>query len=280
MSNRCCDDVPALLQAPKNTPPVEWCAGNFTLRYKDGKVTKVPRTPTIADGVYTNAIVRMVGGCIAEISSGPNTVFSACDPCVDPPTPPPPAGITIDGSPCNLSTLSADGLLTQLIPGASTCISLSGCGTTASPLVAQPVFSPDAGNALECRPNGLYATGGTTGGGTNFSGCGIQITNGLVVALPLPFQPILSLVSTDSSVIISRDPANPCIVNLSANPTPTVPTVTPGGIIVVTSPASLPNPATAQNWMAAVGAANPRDVYVFQPGTLTWHQLLGVTINA
>lgn len=277
--SRCCDDVPALLQPPQKSPPVEWCAGNFTYRFKDGKVTPIPRTPTIQDGTYTNATIRTVNGCIVEIASGPNTVYSACDPCADPVPPPPPTPIDIDGNACNLSSVSSDGLLTQLITGVSSCFMFTGCGTAASPLMGVPTISTDVGNALECRPSGLFVANPSATSGVNFIGCGIEIQNGLVVALPLPFQPVLDVTSVDGSVIITRP--SQCVIDLQSVPVPTPPNLTNAtqGMIVVANTGNLPNPPIINNWMAAVGAANPRDVYVFVPGTLLWAQLLGVTVN-
>jgi hypothetical protein len=278
--SRCCDDTPALLQPTPKNPPVEWCAGNFTYRFKDGKVTPVPRTPAIPDGVYTNPIIQMIGGCITSIQNGDSQVYSACDPCAVPPTPPTPMSPDIDGNVCNLLTNGADGLLTLLYTAPSSCIAFNGCGTPASPLTASPIISLDAGNALECRPNGLFVSTPGATSGANFVGCGITILNGLVVTLPLPFQPVLNLINTDGTVIITRDPTNPCTVTLSSTADPVVPTAAGlGGMFVVNDVASLTNPALNQNWMAAVGAANPRDVYVYIPATLMWVQLLGVTVN-
>ena len=53
------------------------------------------------------------------------------------------------GCRCGQSSLSA-------VVGDSACIDMSGSGTGGDPFVANPIFSPDAGNILECRGNGLY----------------------------------------------------------------------------------------------------------------------------
>lgn len=278
---RCCDETPALLQPSPKNPAVEWCAGNFTYRFKDGKVTPVPRTPKIEDGIYTNPTIQMVNGCIVSIVNGDSVLYSACDPCGTPVVPPVQLPPAIDGNTCNLLSTGTDGLLTLLYTQNSSCIAFNGCGTFGSPLNASPIISSDVGNSLECRPNGLFVPNPSATSGANFFGCGIQIANGLVTQLPLPFQPVLNLTSSDGSVIITRDPTSPCTVNLSANPDPSVPnlTSTTQGMIVVSATANLPNPPVVNNWMAAVGAANPRDVYVYVPSTLSWVQLLGVTVN-
>lgn len=269
MSNGCCDDVPAVPAAP--APVVSWCAGNQTLTFAKGKITPTPRLPAIVDGIYQNATVTMVGGCITAIAAGTNVVFSACDPCVTPAPPPVVATVPIDGNACNLSTFSSvDGLLTLLVASNSNCIFFSGCGNAASPLTAVPIISPDVGNAVQCRPNGLFVQdpSGTTG--ANFSGCGIVITNGRVTALPLPFAPILNLVSSDGSVIATQNPAFPCQWDLSAVQDPPSP-VTSQALSVATTGA-LP-PAGGGNGFAAVGTVNPRNVYMFVVG-FGWTQML------
>lgn len=267
--NGCCDDTPTVTPAPQAA--VSWCAGNFTLTYKDGRVTRSPRLPAVADGVYPNATVTMVGGCVTAIAPGTNVVYSACDPCVTPAPPPGVATVPIDGNACNLSTFSAiDGLLTLLVTANSSCIFFSGCGNTVSPLTAIPIISPDMGNAVQCRPNGLFVQDPSATTGANFSGCGIVITNGLVTALPLPFAPILNLVSSDGSVIATQNPMFPCQWDLSAVQDPPSPVTSQA--LSVANAGSLP-PAGGGNGFAAVGAVNPRNVYMFVVG-FGWTQML------
>lgn len=268
--NGCCDD-----QAPTVPPPqapVSWCAGNNTYTYANGRVTVTPRLPAIVDGTYPNATVTVVGGCITALQSGTNVVYSACDPCVVPPPAPPTVTVPIDGNACNLSTFSPiDGLLTLLSVSNSACIALSGCGNAGDPLVAEPIISADAGNALECRPSGLFVPDPSATTGVNFVGCGITITNGVWTSIPLPFAPILGLTSTDGSVLFTNAG---CVWDLSAVANPTDPTVAQA--IVVDLPADLPATPTGTNGFGIVGAANPRALWIFV-NALGWREVLDST---
>ncbi len=270
MNNGCCDDTPAVVPAPQAA--VSWCAGNFTLTYKDGRVTRTARLPAVVDGVYPNATVTMVGGCITAIAPGTNVVYQACDPCATPIPPPPGITIPVDGNVCNLSTFSlVDGLLTLLVSGDSNCIALNGCGTGASPLTATPIISTDVGNALECRGNGLFVPDPSATVGVSFSGCGIQITNGIVTALPLPFAPILNLISTDGTMLLTQGAGDPCTWDLSAIPDPTI--LQASQAFRFDTTAELPPQPTGSNGLAAIGAVNPRDVWMFVLG-FGWRQML------
>lgn len=261
-----------------NVPPVSWCAGNYTLTYDKGRVIKVPRAEKIEDGIYTNPTITMQDGCVVAIEQGTNVVYSACDPCVTPVTPPDGGSVTLSGDACNLTVeTSGDGLLTQLFVGMNTCIRLTGCGVAANPLTAEPIISPDAGNALECRGNGLFVANPSATTGANFVGCGIVIQNGLITTLPLPFQPVLTLVSSDGSMIITRDAANPCLVDLQAVPQDLVTVSASARGYQYNTVGDLP-PTPIGNGIAVVGAANPRDAYVYID-TFGWAQLVGVTVN-
>lgn len=265
----CCDDIPAT--PPAIVPPVSWCAGNFTYTFDKGRVVTLPRLPAIADGVYPNATITMVGGCITSIAPGTNIVYSACDPCATPVTPPAPSPIVIDGNSCNLTSDGMDGLVTLLVTGNSNCIALNGCGTAASPLNATPIISTDAGNSLQCRGNGLFVPDPSATTGVDFTGCGIQITNGLITALPLPFAPILNLVSTDGTMLLTQSALDPCTWDLSAIPDPTI--VQASQAFRFDTTAELPPQPTGSNGWAAIGAANPREVWMFVQG-FGWRQLL------
>lgn len=52
-----------------------------------------------------------------------------------------------------------------VVHGNTNCIHLAGAGTSLDPLLATPVISPDAGNELVCRANGLFSPPGGGGGG-------------------------------------------------------------------------------------------------------------------
>lgn len=272
MSDCCETEAPA---APPAQAPVSWCAGNRVLTYQNGRISSTARVPPVPDGTYVNATVTMVDGCITAIVQGTNVLYSACDPCVVPPPAPPAASVPIDGNSCNLSSFSpVDGLLTQLVTAPGNCIQLNGCGTAGSPLTAAPVISPDAGNSIECRGNGLFVPPPGGGGGVNFLGCGIQITNGLWTAVPLPFTPILGLVSTDGSVLFTN---TGCVWDLSAVANPAEPTGAQA--FNVATSAELPPLPGGSNGMAVVGAANPRQVWMFING-IGWREIQDSTNNS
>jgi hypothetical protein len=272
----CCPTPPAT--PPAKIPPVEFCTGNYTIVFQDGRMVKVPRLPAIPDGVYLNPTLTLVDGCITKVETGTNVVYSACDPCVTPVAPPTPDTVVIDGSACNMTMLGPDGLLTQLAVAQTSCIAVAGCGTAASPLAISPIISPDADNALQCRANGLFVDAGLGGcpGGANFAGCGIVITNGCITQLPLPFQPILNLYNDDGTMTIDRDVANPCTVRLRATTAdiPSLNASTPR----VDNVAALPV-TTTQNGFAVVGVGpGPGNLYTFVT-TIGWLQVNGATVT-
>ena len=269
--NDCCPTPETTVTPPQ--APVSWCAGNKTLTYANGRITESARVPPIPDGVYPNATVTVVDGCTTSIVAGTNVVYSACDPCVTPPTPPPPSGtVPIDGSACNLSSFSpSDGLLTTLITQNSSCITMSGCGNASSPLIALPRISTDAGNTLQCRPSGLFVPNALATPGVNYTGCGITIANGVWTGIPLPFFPIMQLTSTDGSVLFSN---SGCVWDLSAVAQPTVSVVNQA--LSFNAVGDLPPSPGGGNGWAIVGAANPRSVYMFING-IGWRQLLDST---
>lgn len=80
-------------------------------------------------------------------------------------------GIQVDGagSPSNPIVITAKPA--PLVVADSSCITLSGLGTTAAPLSAAPRLDPAPGNLLACGPDGLVVAGGT--GGTVATGCGL-----------------------------------------------------------------------------------------------------------
>lgn len=280
--NECCTGpTPA---PPAKIPPVEFCAGNFTMVYQDGRLVKMPRSPAIPDGVYANPTITMVGGCITAIEQGTNVQYSECDPCATPVPPPPTQSIPIDGSGCNLLINGSDGLLATIITTPSSCIGFSGCGTAGSPLQAFPIISPDAGNALQCRPNGLFAPDPSSTVGANANTCGIIIQNGLIVQLPLPFQPVLSISADPSgSVTVTQDPLNPCHYTIGGGAFSggSIPGITlTKGIKQFNLSTDLPaDPSIAGFFWGAVGAANPRQLWGFIDG-VGWRQVLDSTASS
>lgn len=272
--NQCPPETPAVVPT---SPPIEWCAGNKILRWDGARITERPRTSPIPDGTYANATITMLGGCIDSISEGTNVVYSACDPCAVPPPPPVTADIPISGEACNLTSIAPDGgLLTTLtaIP-TSSCLDISGCGTQLQPLLVGLRISPDVGNSIECRANGLFANQIPNTTGVNFVGCGIQIQNGLVLTLPSPFQPVLNITSSDGSVTINRVDCNIDITGA----------VIGGGagglgltILNYDTPASLPVSNSA-NPVATVGTVNPRRLFIFVTG-FGWREVLDSTATS
>ena len=278
--SECCPTTPAASATPAvKLPPVEFCAGNYTITFADGRMVKLPRLPAIPDGVYLNPTITVVDGCITSMVQGTNITYSACDPCLVPVVPPVDTPIVIDGDPCNLSSVGPDGLLTQLVVTPTSCIGVSGCGTGGSPLALNPIISPDANNALECRANGLYVADVSGGcvGGVNFIGCAMTISNGCITALPLPFQPVLNLYNDDGSMIIDRDVGNPCSVRIrstSGSPAPTFSVQTS----LFANVAGLPASGTP-NGFAVVGTApGSANLYTFV-STIGWLQVNGATVT-
>jgi hypothetical protein len=273
MTDKCC---PTPESAPiPNVQPVEWCAGNKVLRWADGRITETPKSPLIPDGVYTNATIRTVDGCIVEILEGTNVVYSACDPCAVPAPPPVNGQVAISGESCNLTSFDQGGaLLTLFYAVSSDCITVQGCGTSFSPLIPSIRVSTDPNNIVECRSTGLYVPAQSGPGGVNSVGCGIEITNGLITALPLPFQPLLDLTSADGSVVLTRS-VDGCSFNLAA-------VGIQGGqaaaVINYDNSSLLPPVPTINQTFATVGNANPRDLYVFVE-TIGWRQVTGATVT-
>ena len=257
------------------SPPIEWCAGNKILRWDGARITERPRVDPIPDAVYSNATIQTQGGCIVTISEGTAVVYAACDPCVTPVTPPTPTTVDLSGDSCNLTMFDGSGaLLTQLfaVP-VSTCVALSGCGTSYSPLQIGLNLSPDAGNSLQCRANGLYASNVAANVGVNFAGCGIIIQNGLVTQLPLPFQPVLDITSTDGSILVVRSVGG-CVIDLSDSGiggTGSVSTV----ILNYDTVADLPT-TNAVLPIATVGTVNPHRLFIFVTG-FGWREVLDST---
>jgi hypothetical protein len=211
-------------------------------------------------------------------------LYSECDPCATPVPPTPPASISIDGDGCNLLTNGPDGLLARIITVPSSCMTFVGCGTIGSPLSVEPIISTDPGNALQCRVNGLFAPDPSATVGVNYIGCGITISNGLVTALPLPFQPVLSIsADPQGSVTVTQDPTNPCHYTIGGG------AFTGGGIgnLVLTkgvkqydTVANLPaDPDNTGFFWGAVGVANPRQLWGYVDG-IGWREVLDSTSSS
>lgn len=261
-------------QSPASATPATFCTLNQSVTVPDAVVTA--RVPAIADGIYSNATITVAGGCISAISSGNAVLYSECDPCAGTTPTPPPVTITVDPDPCNLTSNGPNGLLSRLFTTNSSCMTISGCGTLTSPLQVNPIISPTPGNGLTCTPNGLYvAAGGGGGGGVNYTGCGITVSNGLITALPLPYQPVLEIAAEPGcSITVQRDPGNLCkyIIGNCGSTDPFT-FVLVKGTRQYDTVGDLPaDPSTTGFYFAAVGTTNPRSFYAFVDG-LGWKEV-------
>lgn len=272
----CCPPTTGLsIPTPPPSAPVTFCTLNDCLTFEDGNLIKVPRVPPVVDGVYTNATITVSGGNVTAIASGNSVLYSECDPCGGTVPPPPPVTITINPDPCNLTTMTGSGLLSRFYAQNTSCLAVTGCGSLTSPLQINPIISPTPGNALTCTPNGLYVPSAATGGGVNYVGCGITINNGLITAIPLPYQPVLEIVAEPGcDLTVQRNPGNLCqyIIGNCSSFDPFSFTVTKGAK-QYNAVGDLPADPTASGfWMAAVGAANPRKFYIHVDG-IGWREV-------
>ena len=167
-------------------PPLSFDAGNYSVKYNGKCLTKEKRPNAIKDGWYSR--VRIVDGVIVEAQeqSGQQVVIE--NPCAA-------ASSGNDGSigvsldTCNLTMMTSDGLLnTRLFYVPDRFLTVSGCGSPSSPLV----YSLDIA--------GIQAS--VLAGGTNFTGCGIDIKNGVVMSFT---QPITNIVSNNPALQVIRD---------------------------------------------------------------------------
>ncbi|MGX1514036.1 hypothetical protein [Streptomyces collinus] len=90
-------------------------------------------------------------------------------------------GITYDEA---SGTISADAVAEPLVTEDSSCIALTGDGTTGAPLTAAPVIDPAPDNALTCGPDGLYAAAPAAEPTVIEAGTGTTVTGTGTVADP------------------------------------------------------------------------------------------------
>jgi hypothetical protein len=163
-------------------PTQVWTAGPWMyVQTPDGCLTREAVGAPIPDGVYVNPQITMSGGHIVAVANGPAMA-------VVPPSPCAPAGMDSGGggSPpllvpdaCNLMSMVQGRLQAKafMTVADGTPMTITGCGTPENPFR----FS---------------LTLPETAGGVTYTGCGINIQNGRVVAF-LP--PVMDLVASEDS---------------------------------------------------------------------------------
>lgn len=156
--------------------PISFDAGNYKVAY-DGKcLTKSRRGNALADGWYE--AVRIEDGVIVEARefSGKQVVIE--NPCSNSSTGTT-GSVTVSADSCNLTALDSRGaLLSRFSYLNGPYLQISGCGSMSSPLDVQLDFDSVKTDVLA--------------GGLNFSGCGIEIANGLVTSFVTPITTIKS----------------------------------------------------------------------------------------
>ncbi|MFE4336077.1 hypothetical protein ACFRQM_43995 [Streptomyces sp. NPDC056831] len=171
-------------------------------------------------------------------------------------------GIAVDGagSPSNPLVITAKPA--PLVVADSSCITLSGGGTTTAPLTALPRLDSNPGNLLKCGPNGLIVSGGT--GGTVATACGLTgdgSTGSPVSAAvsPWPFACSLDsaggLVYCDSTGKLRSEPRGRVQYVAAFDLVTTPATVVPAGTTaIVNRSLAITNPDTCRSGLAIVNA--------------------------
>ncbi|WP_413752614.1 hypothetical protein NRF20_13065 [Streptomyces sp. R-74717] len=173
-------------------------------------------------------------------------------------------GVEVDGagSPSNPVVISAKPK--PLVVADSNCITLSGGGTTAAPLIASPRLDPNPGNLLKCGPDGLVVAGGT--GGTVATGCGLTgdgTTGSPVTAATMAWPHPCDVDATaggvycDSTGVLRSEPRTK-VTYAATNGNQSYPaTAVPAGVDVVVTTKSLTinNPDTCRPALAYVDAS-------------------------
>ncbi|WP_405710172.1 MULTISPECIES: hypothetical protein [unclassified Streptomyces] len=148
-----------------------------------------------------------------------------------------------------------------LVAADSSCITLSGQGTTAAPLSAAPRLDPNPTNLLACGPAGLLLAGGT--GGTVATGCGLTgdgSTGSPVTAAtkawphPCTIDTTAGGVYCDSTGVLRSEPRTR-VSNASTDGNQAYPaTAVPAGsdVVVTTKTLNMNNPDTCRPALAWV----------------------------
>lgn len=175
--------------------PVAFTAGNYTVTYDGRCVTKRKRTGVVPDGWYER--VRIEDGVIVEASQTSNAMTVIENPCAARG-----GGEVGDGSvvlspdQCNLSSVDLSGtLLTRLNVLNGPFMQVFGCGSPTSPLNIDVDI-----NAVKSE---------VLAGGTNYTGCGIEIRDGVISSF---VDPILNITSNNPGLQIIR---NGCDIELA-----------------------------------------------------------------
>jgi len=191
-----CPEIPGsstATPAAKACPDVTFEAGNYTVKYSAGCLSKTKRASAVPDGWYER--VRIVDGVIVEAQTDSTAQTIIENPCTaaggaDP------GEVTVSNDECNLTAMtSGNALLTTLQYSFDQYLNLTGCGSIGSPLRASIDYASLKSDILQ--------------GGVTYDGCGYRIVEGIVQSFVLP---ITSVVSNNPALQIVR---NGCEVALN-----------------------------------------------------------------
>lgn len=188
--------LPALTQPKIEKPcePTSFDAGNYRISYDGRCVTKAKRPGAIPDGWYER--VRIQDGTIVEAQESSTEQVIIENPCSSQNAGGGAGVVTVSPDSCNLTSIDGSGaLLSRLAYTFGPYLEVNGCGSPTAPLTMNLDFDLLRSDVLA--------------GGTNLSACGIEITDGVVQAMPLP---ILNILSNNPNLQVLRDG---CTVTLS-----------------------------------------------------------------
>lgn len=166
-----------------------WQIGQHAVTQSPAGCLSVERTASLPDGTYTNATITVLNGIITGVTSGyavaavlPGLCQGGGSTTGGPGT----AEVDVVNDPCNMSSLQGGAIMTSLVVNPGDGISVTGCGTTADPLVIT---------------NDAIAEDGT---GATVNSCGYEIVNGVVKTWTNP----ITTVAAGDGIKIDYNPAN------------------------------------------------------------------------
>lgn len=166
-----------------------WQIGQHAVTQSPAGCLSVERTASLPDGTYTNATITVLNGIVTGVTSGyavAAVLPGLCQGGGSTPGGGSTAEVDVVDDPCNMSSLQGGAIMTSLVVNPGDGISVTGCGTTADPLVIT---------------NDAIAEEGT---GASVNSCGYEIDNGIVKAWT---NPITTVVPGDG-IKVDYDPAN------------------------------------------------------------------------